>query len=91
MLTLYKFHFDARHGNLYGLFIADDQKVQKLIEDGDEVYFGEVCGKHSDVYGPIESIDITKVSSDPEVLAMVERNGLVFGYNPFDYINGENE
>ena len=87
MKTLYKLHFDCRRaGSLNGLFIADDADMQKLVESGNDVYFGEVLGKHSDVFGPIEKEDYTEITKDPAIIKIVEDYGLEFGYNPFDYV-----
>lgn len=88
MKALYKFHFDCRRfGVLYGVFIEEKEKVQALIDSGDDIYFGEVLGKHSDVYGPIEDCDLTMVSDDPEFVAKAEELNICVGFNPFEYIN----
>ena len=90
MKTLYKLHFDCgRCGEVYGLFIADKEKMDELVSSGKEVYFGEVLGKHSEVYGPIENGDYTEVTNDPSVIKVIEENNLCFGYNPLDYVNNE--
>ena len=87
MKTLYKLHFSARrNGDLYGLFIANKEDVQKLVESGEEIYFGEVLGKHSNICGPLEKSDYTEITSDPLIIKTVEDLGLEFGYNPFDYL-----
>lgn len=90
MKAVYKLHFDCgRMGELTGLFIADTEAVNKLIESGEEVYFGEVLGKHSEVCGPIEQADITLVSTEESVIKAIEEHGLENGFNPFDYIDNE--
>lgn len=87
MKTLYKLNFDCgRDGNLYGLFIEDSEKVQELIQSGKEVYFGEVLGKHSNVYGSVGASDVTRITDDPVVIKMVEDYKLCVGYNPFNYL-----
>lgn len=87
MKAVYKLHFDCgRMGELNGLFVADTEKVRELIESGEEVYFGEVLGKHSEVCGPIEESDISLVSTDENVIKVIEEHDLENGYNPFDYI-----
>lgn len=86
MKAIYKLHFDCgRQGELTGLFIAEKEKVEKLIESGIEVSFGEVLGKHSDVCGPIEESDITLVSDNTDLLIMFIMYNLETGYNPFEY------
>ena len=94
--AVYKFHADCgRMGELEGVFISTKQKVDKLIESKIEVYFGEVLGKHSEIYGAIEKEDITFVSDNENVVKVIEENGLTSGFNPFWYeainfkLNGE--
>jgi hypothetical protein len=87
MKALYKLHFDCgRMGELSGLFIADEKRVKKLMDEQTIIYFGEVLGKHSEVMGPIEENDISFVTSDKKVLTVVEHFKLETGINPFDYI-----
>ena len=90
MDTLYKLHYDCgRMGSLDGLFIASKGDLDELVESKREVYFGEVLGKHSEIYGPIEASDVTEVSTNPEVIGVIRDNELQSGYNPFDYIQDE--
>ena len=85
MKAIYKLNLDCgRYGNLYGIFVADKEYVDTLIDSGIEVYFGEVLGKHSDVYGEIEETDIKLVTDDPIAIEIFERYDLSSGYNPFD-------
>lgn len=90
MKAVYKLHYDCgRMGELTGLFIAQKEDVDKLIESGEEVYFGEVLGKHSEVCGPIEENDVTLISAEENVIKLIEEHGLENGFNPFDYIDDE--
>lgn len=85
---IYKFHFDCgRMGSLDGLFCALKSDVVKII--GKEVYFGEVLGKHSEVYGTIEADDLKLVTDDQEVVDLFLENNLGSGFDPFDYLNEE--
>lgn len=91
MKGLYKLNFDCgRSGSLEGLFIADTEDVKFLIEKGWEVYFGEVLGKHSEVCGPIEEVDIKLVSTDEAVIKVITDNELENGHNPFHYTIANN-
>jgi hypothetical protein len=72
-------------GSLEGVFVADKSHIEKLTESGIEVYFGEVLGKHSEVYGPIEPSDITMVSDCDNVVSAVLDHNLSSGYNPLNY------
>lgn len=91
MKTIYKLHFDCgRMGSLDGIFIEEKEKVEELIESGREVWFGEVLGKHSEIFGPIESPeDITFITDDQKVIDIFEQYDLCTGYNPFDYLEDE--
>ena len=89
---LWKFEWDCgRNGQLSGLFIATDVEVQSIF--GEEVYFGEVLGKHSEISGMIEEREITLVTDDSYVIDVLyaECGKSVFGYNPFDYWEKESE
>lgn len=86
MKALYKLHFDCgRNGELYGLFVAEKDDMDELMDSGDKIYFGEVLGKHSEVMGPIEDCDVTFITSDEKVIAVVEHYKLEVGFNPFHY------
>jgi len=91
MEAIYKLNFSAgRMGNLEGIFVADKEKVNELITSKTEVYFGEVLGKYSDIYGPIEPSECTMVSDDPAHVDLVKSLKMECGFNPFNYIE-ENE
>lgn len=88
MEAIYKFHFDCgRQGELTGLFIADSDKITELIESERVIYFGEALGKHSEVFGPIEDADLTLVTTDIKVIAVIKHYELENGYNPLNYDN----
>lgn len=82
---LYKFNFDCgRMGELNGIFIADSKDVESVI--GKEVYFGEVLGKHSEIYGTIDEGEIKLITDDPEIVSLMEENNISTGFNPLDYV-----
>jgi hypothetical protein len=94
--AIFKLNVDCgRMGELEGVFISTKEKVKKLIESEIDVYFGEVLGKHSEVYGPIKNNEITFISDNEEAIKIIEKYDLTSGYNPFDYralgheLNGE--
>lgn len=85
MKALFKMNFDCgRNGNLEGLFIADTEDVEYLVNHEVSIYFGEVLGKHSDVSGRIGESEIKQVTADENVIKVVEEHSLGNGYNPFD-------
>ena len=92
MLKLYRFCWPRCWGvDVEGLFVEDSDVVENAI--GSDVYFGEICGKHSDVYGTLDEEDLTVVSEDQEKINwLVDILGRsISGYNPFDYIEDQDE
>lgn len=92
MSNLYSFYWDVRRmGSVEGLFICDPETLESHY--GKSVYFGEILGKHSDIYGTLDREDIKLVSDDQDKVAWLE--GLlgetVSGYNPLDYIEEQEE
>lgn len=86
MKALYRLKFDCgRQGVLEGIFIADTEDVKFLVENKVSIYFGEVLGKHSEIYGPVECQEIEEITKEQNVLDIVEKYGLSNGYNPFEY------
>jgi len=89
-LAIYKFHADfGRMGSLSGIFSASKQRVADVM--GKVIYFGEVLGRHSEIYGPLEAGDITLVTDDPEAVAMFDKYELATGWNPLSYVQEENQ
>ena len=80
-LCLWSFFWDCgRQGEVEGLFKATKEEVESAI--GKQVYFGEILGKHSEVYGTLEQGEITLESDD----TLVVLNAIENGYNPLEYI-----
>jgi len=86
MKTLYRYHMDCgRMGNVTGLFVADSVKVKTAI--GRQVYFGEILGKHSEIYGTLEAGEIEALTTDRDFIEKAEKLKVVpSGYNPLDYL-----
>jgi hypothetical protein len=77
-------------GMLEGLFVAEESDMDALM--GKEIYFGEVLGKHSEIFGPLEERDITIKNDDEDFInKLVDVIGgeSISGYNPFDYYEDE--
>ena len=86
MKALYRLKFDCgRQGELKGIFIAETEDVKFLVENKVSVYFGEVLGKHSEIYGTVERQEIEEITKEQNVLDIVEKYGLSNGHNPFEY------
>lgn len=88
MKKLYKFFWDCRRqGEVEGLFIADEKDVKVAI--GNQVYFGEILGKHSEVYGTLDMCDLTILDIPEHVLDTLEDaigSRTISGYNPLSYV-----
>ncbi len=91
MKKLYRFAWDVRRmGRVQGTFIADDSEVAAAI--GREVNFGEILGKHSEIYGTIEAGEIVEVTDDQDFIAKAEKYGVgATGYNPLEYFREDEE
>jgi hypothetical protein len=90
MDAIYKMNIDCgRMGNLEGVFVADTDDIKKLIKSGEEVYFGEVLGKHSEIFCAITKKHLTLVTTDEKFIELFEKYNLSTGFNPFDFINEE--
>ena len=87
MKKIYEFHWDCgRQGDLTGIFVAESGDVEKII--GKEIYFGEVLGKHSEVYGILEPDELRVKTEDQAFLAEFERifgENYSSGFNPLAY------
>lgn len=92
MKCLYRLTFDCgRMGVLHGLFAATQHEVDAAM--GREVYFGEVLGKHSEIYGPLAPSDLQRIDVDS---SLVESLSAVLGdtwsgYNPLRYLREDDE
>lgn len=87
MKALYKMDlYCGRMGNLEGLFIEDVKFIDFLIENIVIIHWGEVLGKHSDVYAGINHDEIKLVTTDEKVLQVIEEFDLENGYSPRGYL-----
>ena len=54
------------------------------------MYFGEILGKHSEIYGKLEKYEIAEISEDQKLIQKLEKifndQEALCGYNPLDYI-----
>lgn len=81
---IYKFEANfGRMGDLEGVFVSTDVELEELY--GQEIYFGEVLGKHSEVVLTLGLQHITEVTDDAKFIELFEQYGLENGFNPFDY------
>lgn len=85
MKILVRFSWDANYGMVEGLLVTTHDTLEKLYDK--EIYFGEILGKHSEVYGKLIEDDFEVISEDQHFIEAFEQNvGDSFGYNPLEYI-----
>ncbi len=87
MKYLWRFEWDCgRDGDIKGLFVATEKEIEDAIDK--DVYFGEVLGKHSEVYGFLGEDDVTKIDIDANTVEKVANvlGETWSGYNPLKYI-----
>lgn len=78
----------GRMGELNGVFVCEKQELVDLIASEKEIYFGEVLGKHSEIYEVMRDGYFEEVTTDANFIELFEKYGLSNGYNPFDYLEG---
>ena len=93
MKVITKFFWNCgRSGNVEGLFVCDKEELEQSI--GKKVYFGEILGKHSDVYGALKDKDFTIQTEDQDFIEKfiaIFGSGTISGYNPLEYFREEDE
>lgn len=93
MKGLYEFYWDCgRQGDLSGLFIEDIEVVNGLI--GSSLYFGEVLGKHSEIYGTWDEGDVKLISDDQDKIQWLQglmKSKSISGFNPVEYVQDEED
>lgn len=92
-LKLWSFFLDCgRMGYLEGLFIASESELSPII--GKDIYFGEVLGKHSEIFCEASWDNIKLVSDDTDFInklmdIVTDGYRTVSGYSPLDYFDDE--
>jgi hypothetical protein len=85
-LLLVQFNQDCgRMGDIEGLFVCAEEDLNNVI--GKEVYYGEILGKHSEIYGTLRQSNINVVSKDQDKikwLVSVIGSNTISGYNPIE-------
>lgn len=90
--VLVRFHWDCgRQGDVEGIFVTTKEILE--YNYGKRVYFGEILGKHSEVYGTLDRKDITVESEDQDFIdqLVLILGTHIGGYNPLDAINSDDE
>lgn len=90
MKAIYKFYADCgRMGDLEGVFVCEQNEIENLY--GEEVNFGEVLGKHSEVSLTMSDKYFTEVTTDEKFIELFETYNLETGFNPLDYVDDYDE
>ena len=92
-LVKYSEYF-GRMGELDGLFVVDGddwELLERLIKEKQTIYFGEVLGKHSEIYGTLSDTTIEVKSENQEFCNEFDRLGLGTGFNPLHYYEEQEE
>jgi len=85
---LWKFQWDVpRMGTVDSTFVATQSEIDEAM--GSRVYFGEILGKHSEIYGTLDPEDLEVLSEDQDEIAIFERTVGGTGHCPLDYIEIE--
>jgi hypothetical protein len=84
MKAVYKLDVELSYANLSGLFVADDNVINYLINNRLVVHFGEVAGKHSYISGILDSTDVILITYDEAAVKIVKYFELEVGYNPLE-------
>ena len=80
----------GRMGYVEGTFISSEEEIEKA--SGKRVYFGEILGKHSEVYfDDFDELEVSIETDDPAAVKIFEDYNLTSGYNPLGYIDEEDE
>ena len=97
--VLYSFYvYCGRMGDLEGVFVATQEKVDKL--KGKTVYFHEVLGKHSEIEVTLSDENLTMKSTDEDFIGkLIDLLGYpaehdtisISGTNPFEYYYDEDQ
>lgn len=89
MNVIAKFYWDCgRMGEVDGIFVTTKEAINAAI--GKEIYFGEILGKHSEVYGTLNEDEIEILSEDQDFIAKfveILGDGTISGYNPLEYLS----
>ncbi len=78
--AVYKMTLNFGSSEVESTFVAEKQKVEKLIESGIAVYLGRIHGNHSEVWCSISEDDIEIISEDPALIKHYEEHSV--GVNP---------
>lgn len=80
------YRFDVDYGRGYGVeavFAASEAEIASIM--GKEIYFGEICGKHSEITATPDEKNLRLLTDDPVVVRAFIKFGFASGHNPLHY------
>jgi hypothetical protein len=87
MEVLVSFKHNTYHANVSAIYIMDVEdwkKIKFLQNEDEEIYLGDVAGKHSEVYADADDFMLITNNED-EINTFRKLFGKTFGsYHPFD-------
>lgn len=89
MKKLYSYSDSGRGWTIEGVFASTDEELKRLY--GKDLYYGECAGKHSELTFRFDEGDFTVVTEDQEFIEKFEQLLGYTGYNPFDYLEDDEE
>ena len=85
MRAVYKFRLEHNRTDcIYGVFVAEEKHIKKLIESKIQVYFGEV-NHNTYVSSALDTDNIQFITNDDFVVSIFDKYDLSSGYNPLHY------
>lgn len=73
---IYQYRIECpRSSDICGTFLLTDRDLKAIVKklEGVEVYYGEVAGKHSEVYQIFQAKDLKMVSDKPEEVKLFKK------------------
>lgn len=90
MKVLVKFRWEFRRmGSVEGIFTCEKGALDAAI--GKMVNFGSILGKHSEIFGKLESEDVEIIGVDQRFIKEFEDKIGSSGYNPLEYLDEDDE
>lgn len=78
----------GRGGDVEGVFLVSKEDFELAKKLNPQVYFGEILGKHSEVYCDFNEISFEVKTEDQEkVNALIEMDMHSSGHNPFECLD----
>lgn len=83
--VLVQYRLNCHYGDIEGIFVSTHEELE--VSYGETAMFGDVLGKHSEVWDFLGKDSYKILSEDPKEIEMfVKLVGDEFGYNPLDFI-----